>query len=241
MNADSYAQEASVRYNDLCVRLGACLASSVHASIASGVFKTPATSLRLIANQYLAGEAERIRELTENVESVVQREVSEYYGSKSEIVSATQPVAIDTLQVAVVTQVESVLTSAMTNFRQFQINALNVAKTGVDLKKAMSESAARVETVNGSHTDRRGKSWKGDVYIRTVWRQAYVWSEAQATMSAIADHKKSLAVIVHPEDGHKSNGIIVSVSGNEGYPTWEAVRDKHFHPNTRARLKPYGE
>ena len=240
MSADRQAQEASARYDEFCTMVDAAVFNSVTQCADTGVFTSPMVKVNLIRDRYIAGEIERTAQMASEIHMEVSEAVSGHYGSVNDSEMPPMP-AIDTLRVALSLQAQKIASSAEASVNQFRMNVVNGKKVGSSVSQAARNAASLVTGADRNFSDRRGKEWKGNVYVRTLWRQAYIWSEASSVMFMVADHKKSLAVIEHPEESHASNGIIISVTGADGYPTWEQVRDKHFHPNSRAKLKPYGD
>lgn len=132
--------------------------------------------------------------------------------------------------------------AAVASVQKLNFGALNLSRSkGISLAAALREMQQNEEAeLESLYVDRRKKVWKGEVYVRSLWRQTSVLIRAQATIAALSAHCQSRAIILHPEPDHASNGLIISLDGSGGYPGWVDVRGRHFHPNSRAIVAPYG-
>ncbi|WKZ86339.1 hypothetical protein N5B55_05135 [Ralstonia pickettii] len=92
----------------------------------------------------------------------------------------------------------------------------------------------RLTTKTWTVRDTSGRQWEAAKLARVVVRDFAV----QADLDAAA-HAADLLRITHPDPEHKFAGMVVSVSGAEGYPSLESVRAQAFHPNTKAKAEPY--
>lgn len=81
-----------------------------------------------------------------------------------------------------------------------------------------------------SYTDRGGKRWKSDVYIRALWRMTNVSIATDAALITMQEYGVKTAYIVHSDDKHPSAGVSFDVGGDE----WPSLYSKFFHPNTQA-------
>lgn len=87
-------------------------------------------------------------------------------------------------------------------------------------------------------TDRAGRNWNSAILVRTMVRQVllhiYVESFLYGRVSVGAD----LAKVVYPNPDHADNGLVFSISGaTEGYPTYDEIKDRIFHPNSTASVE----
>ncbi|PLC44560.1 hypothetical protein C0Q88_07725 [Ralstonia pickettii] len=92
----------------------------------------------------------------------------------------------------------------------------------------------RLATKNWAVRDTSGRQWEAPKLARVIVRGFAV----QADLDAAA-HQADLLRITHPDPEHKFAGMVVSVSGADGYPSLESVRSLAFHPNTKAKAVPY--
>ena len=89
-------------------------------------------------------------------------------------------------------------------------------------------------------TDKSGKRWNGDTYVRTLWRQFSVDALANATVAALLANKQTTAKLVTTAPGKPGNNLVFSITNDFSLPNWEEVRVKYFHPNSSILVAPVG-
>jgi hypothetical protein len=137
-------------------------------------------------------------------------------------------------------QLERDLASMTRGLRDMALRAqLMASARGVSRSSALnylrSDGTARPQFV---FQDRAGKRWPSPKLVRTVWRQALVFTWNETALLTMAERGVTEAVIEHPDPQHAENGVVISLAEGPGDLTWDQVREDVFHPNTNAWLEP---
>lgn len=109
---------------------------------------------------------------------------------------------------------------------------------GSDVRRFIATTRAN-GLVTSRFTDKVGKSWRGDVFVRTVWRKFLVDVRADATIAALLANGQKFAVLSNPGNA-KADGLKFSIDNDFRYKTWPEVKQEFFHPNSRSIIKPLG-
>ncbi|MEO9387052.1 hypothetical protein [Chromobacterium phragmitis] len=93
-----------------------------------------------------------------------------------------------------------------------------------DAQRGASAAIIGMREIGAVYTDRLGRIWEADRYVRTVARRAAVEDEVAR---AAAQSRK--AVARYPDPTHRNEGLVIDLA------SVEQVRQV-MHPNTNARL-----
>lgn len=110
---------------------------------------------------------------------------------------------------------------------------------GNDVKRFIATTRTN-GLITSRFTDKAGKSWRGEVFVRTVWRKFLVDVRADATVAALLANDQKFAVLSNPGN-EQANGLKFSITNDFRYKTWPEVKDEFFHPNSRSIVKPVGD
>lgn len=80
-------------------------------------------------------------------------------------------------------------------------------------------------------TDRSGRRWPSQKFVRALWRQTLLEFYVTAYMTIAAEYGEKQVLIWHPDSTHRYYGLEVSLlDGGAGFDERSAV----FHPNSEA-------
>ncbi|MCG5512855.1 hypothetical protein [Ectothiorhodospira shaposhnikovii] len=124
--------------------------------------------------------------------------------------------------------------------RQVRHMAMRVRMLADNQGWSLSASAIAVrEQTQGDprfrFVDRSGRAWGSQRYVRTLLRALLFELHNECTMILLADMGFDSAVVRYPEP-HRFDGIIISLIGHDGLPTYDQLRDDVFHPNSPALI-----
>jgi hypothetical protein len=96
----------------------------------------------------------------------------------------------------------------------------------------------KVATLQFRQTDRSGRAWNTAVYLRTLVRMFLLHVYIESFLYGRAEAGSDLAKVTYADPEHEFHGLVFSISGaTDGYPSYEDIKDKVFHPNSVANVE----
>ena len=239
----SAAQRAGLRYKVFLTGLESLFIEfSLSPNPGSSSVKVRATARGYeLANSYLAEEIFVIKAaVTQESEDAVQvtlrsLDISDTE-TDSDVVEHTDAIAVE-LEGALRVQLERDIAAMCSELRHTALRAqLTASAGGITRKSALA--AMRSASPTFQFTDRVGKRWASEKYIRTVWRLALVMAWNETAMLTMAERGVVQATIEHSDESFTERGTVISLADSTTSVMWDQVRDDVFHPNTSAWLSP---
>lgn len=109
--------------------------------------------------------------------------------------------------------------------------AFNVAVAG-PMKELLRR---KQQTLTLTSLDTAGRRWDSPK-LATVVARDFAYQLAIDAQARAISQTSDLAQVVYPNPAHVNHGLIISLTGAEGYPSLADVRPEIFHPNATAQL-----
>jgi hypothetical protein len=124
-----------------------------------------------------------------------------------------------------------------THLREFSMQVERVLSAR---RTTLSGAVFEVKTQMSPHfkfnqIDRGNRQWPSTLYAKTATRGFLVKSYIDSYVTALSKRGVDMAIVKHPEEGHKHAGLAFSISGViPNIPAYRDIRDEVWHPNSRA-------
>lgn len=240
---DELSVKAGERYVNFLMSLRGVLASTRSTPPKdTRAFSAIRTGSYEVARVYMDTEIEfldrDLNRLQEHARALVRTEVLSGPPSSTYALSDYSEEIVTWFRQELRSQIERDINSAVQKRREIILDATITSRTkGVPLLEAYELALTRREGVNFYFTDRSGRRYPSQKFIRQLFRHTLLTAAVETFALEAASYGVTELEITHPDKNHSFNGELITLVETPNVLTLADVRDDVFHPNSNAFLR----